>query len=129
MSEDVEHVPRFWVYDWQPMDLVLDERADGVEERRVRVDPDELLGLGECAPPRLQLVLLEFLHLDGGALVVHLEDLDEVGDGEHANELLLSKNETKRIKSVFPSNRPSNHFKQIRTFSKAITRVIKFTFS
>ena len=44
---------------------------------------------GLLTPPGLQLVLLQLLHLDLGALVIHLEDPDEVGDGEHADEALL----------------------------------------
>lgn len=38
--------------------------------------------------PRLELVLLELVHRWIGRLVVHLQDLDEVGDRQHADEFL-----------------------------------------
>lgn len=34
-------------------------------------------------------MLFQFLHLNGGTLVIHLKDSDKVRDGEHAHELLL----------------------------------------
>ena len=43
----------------------------------------------QLTSPRGQLVLLQLLHLGLGALVVHLQDPDEVCDGQHADELLL----------------------------------------
>ena len=111
MGEDVEDVSGGGVDDRKSVDLVLDQRPDGLEQRRVGVDPDQLLRVVECVctkekegqtakphtamnsglltPPGLQLVLLQLLHLDLGALVIHLEDPDEVGDGEHADEALL----------------------------------------
>ena len=45
----------------------------------------------ELTSPRDELVLLELLHLRVWVLVVHLEDPDEVGDGEHADEPLLRR--------------------------------------
>lgn len=32
MSEDVEDVPRDWVDDWQPMDLILQQGVDGIKQ-------------------------------------------------------------------------------------------------
>ena len=43
-------------------------------------------GNGLVTSPGGELVLLQLLHLQGGALVVHLEDPDEVRDGQHTNE-------------------------------------------
>ena len=42
-------------------------------------------------PPRDELVLLELFHFRVGILVVHLQDPDEVRDGEHADEPLLPR--------------------------------------
>ena len=41
--------------------------------------------------PVAESVLLQLLHLQGRRLVVHLQDPDEVGDGEHSDKLLLSR--------------------------------------
>ena len=43
MGEDVEDVAGGGVDDRKSVDLVLDEDADGVEERGVGVDPDQVL--------------------------------------------------------------------------------------
>jgi len=39
-------------------------------------------------PPRFDQVLFELVHFDGRRLVVGVQDVDEVGDGEHPDELL-----------------------------------------
>ena len=43
MREDVEDVARGRVYHRKSVDLVLNEDADGDEERGVGVDPDQVL--------------------------------------------------------------------------------------
>ena len=37
-------------------------------------------------PPGGELVLLQLLHLQGGGLVVHLQDPDEICDGQHPHK-------------------------------------------
>lgn len=90
MGEDVEDVVIGGVDHGQSVDAVVDEAPDGVVERRVRSDGHEQLGVVlEHAAPRLQLVLLQFVDVHRRRLVVALQDLDEVGDGQHADKLLL----------------------------------------
>ena len=43
MREDVEDVARGRVYHRKSVDLVVDQDLDGVEERGVGVDPDQVL--------------------------------------------------------------------------------------
>ncbi len=89
MGDDVEDVARAWVDDRQPVDLVLDEAADGVEQALVGADGDEQLGLAaQLVPPGFESVLLQLLDLPAGVEVVLLQDADEVCDGQHANKVL-----------------------------------------
>ena len=54
---------------------------------RVRVDRYQR-GMVRTVPPRFDQVLFELVHFDGRRLVVGVQDVDEVGDGEHPDELL-----------------------------------------
>lgn len=89
MSQNVKNVSRVRIDDGKAMDFIDDQGIDRVEQRRVRMDPYQLLRVLKRRPPRIQLVLLQLLHLRIRIFVIHLQDADEVGDGEHADEPLI----------------------------------------
>lgn len=41
MSQDVQHIPRLWVNDWQSVHLFLDQSFDGIEQTGIRIDGAE----------------------------------------------------------------------------------------
>ncbi len=88
MCEDVEDVAEFRINDWQSVNLVVNQSVNGIIEAGVGTDPDQVLGVVQLTSPRLQFVLFDDFHLEVRRFVVHLQDSNEVGDGEHANKLL-----------------------------------------
>lgn len=71
MGEDIEGVARDPVYHRQAVDLGGDEGLDGLVQVSVRLDTHERpLFVLQLLAPRLDLVVLQLLHLDEGGLVV-----------------------------------------------------------
>ena len=90
MCDYADHVARDRVDDGQAVHAILGKHLHGVEERVVRSQEDKRSPiLFEHLTPRVDLVLLELLDLGMHRLVVLLQYEYEVGDGEHADKLVL----------------------------------------
>jgi len=90
VCDNADHIAVDWVDNGQTMHTIFGQHSDRVEERvlgpQINEGPTVLF---EHLSPRVNLVLLELLDFCVRLFVVLLQDENKVGDGEHADELLI----------------------------------------